>query len=110
MALAALGKVEVKGIVANCKLAPKADSMLHLVIADIMSSTDAMAGKHARVRPVDGLAKVAQAVDPYGKHFDPPGCSPRVGFSELRLVESAKALARRCTSVRRVACRSLTDR
>ena len=66
-------ETEVGGIVANCKLEPKADAMLHLVIADIGAGTDAMAGKDAKTRPALGLVKVAQAVNQYGSHFDDPG-------------------------------------
>jgi hypothetical protein len=38
-------ETEVGGIVANCKLEPKADVMLHLVIAELRDGTDAMAGQ-----------------------------------------------------------------
>ena len=69
-------ETEVGAIVANCKLEPKADAMLHLVIADIAAGTDAMAGKNAKVRPALGLVKVAQAVNHYGSHFDHPGFKP----------------------------------
>jgi hypothetical protein len=69
-------ETEVGGIVANCKLEPKADAMLHLVIADIAAGTDMMAGKNAKVRPALGLMKVAQAVNQYGSHFDDPGFKP----------------------------------
>lgn len=69
-------EAEVGGIVANCKLEPKADAMLHLVIADIGAGTDAMAGKDAKLRPALGLVKVAQAVNQYGGHFDDPGFKP----------------------------------
>ena len=67
---------EVAGIVANCKLEPEADAMLHLVIADIGAGTDAMAGKDAKARPALGLVKVAQAVNQYGSHFEHPGFKP----------------------------------
>ena len=69
-------ETEVGGIVANCKLEPKADAALHLVIADIGAGTDAMAGKDAKLRPALGLVKVAQAVNQYGSHFDDPGFKP----------------------------------
>ncbi len=69
-------ETEVGGIVANCKLEPKADAMLHLVIADLGEGTDAMAGKNAKLRPALGLVKVAQAVNQYGSHFDHPGFKP----------------------------------
>ena len=63
-------------IVANCKLEPKADAMLHLVIAEIGAGTDAMAGKDAKLPPAQGLVKVAQAVNAYGGHFDHPRFKP----------------------------------
>jgi hypothetical protein len=69
-------ETEVGGIVANCKLEPKADAMLHLVIADIGAGTDTMAGKDAKARPALGLVKVAQAVNQYGSYFDHPGFKP----------------------------------
>ena len=69
-------ETEVGGIVANCKLEPKADAMLHLVIADIGAGTDAMAGKSAKLPPAEGLVKVAQAVNAYGGHFDHPRFKP----------------------------------
>jgi len=69
-------ETEVGGIVANCKLEPKADAMLHLVIADIGAGTDAMAGKDATARPALGLVEVARAVNQYGSHFDHPGFKP----------------------------------
>ncbi|HEX5685924.1 MAG TPA: hypothetical protein VFY73_18010 [Ideonella sp.] len=75
-ALATQVETEVGGIVANCKLEPKADAMLHLVIADIGAGTDTMAGKDAKTRPALGLVKVAQAVNQYASHFDDAGFKP----------------------------------
>jgi hypothetical protein len=74
--LAAQVQTEVGTIVAQCKLDPKADAMLHLVIADLLEGTDAMAGKTATLRPAQGLSKVAVAVNEYGAHFDHPGFKP----------------------------------
>ncbi|HEX5685303.1 MAG TPA: hypothetical protein VFY73_14870 [Ideonella sp.] len=74
--LATQVETEVGGIVANCKLEPKADAMLHLVIADIGAGTDTMSGKDAKDRPALGLVKIAQAVNQYGSHFDDPGFPP----------------------------------
>ncbi|HMN21390.1 MAG TPA: hypothetical protein PKA16_08345 [Ottowia sp.] len=74
--LAARIESEVGGIVANCKLEPEADAMLHLVIADISQGADAMAGKDAQLRPALGLTKVARAVNQYGSHFDDAGFKP----------------------------------
>ena len=72
------GKVEqeVAFIVQNCKLAPEADAQLHLVIADIGAGVDAMNGKTAGTRPVDGLLQVTHAVNQYQSHFDHPGLLP----------------------------------
>ena len=70
------GKLEVGGIVANCKLEPKADAMLHLVIAEIGEGADAMAGKTAGVKRAQGLVKVATAVNGYAEHFDHAGFKP----------------------------------
>lgn len=74
--LATQVETEVGGIVASCRLEPKADAMLHLVIADIGAGTDAMAGKDAKTRPALGLVQVAQAVNQYGTYFDHPGFKP----------------------------------
>lgn len=67
---------EVGGIVANCKLEPKADAMLHLLIADLGDGTSTMTGKNPQQRPALGLVKVAKTLDQYGKHFDHPGFKP----------------------------------
>jgi hypothetical protein len=74
--LATQVEAEVGTIVANCKLEPKADAMLHLVIADLVEGTDAMAGKNPKLRPAQGVARVALAVNEYGRHFDHPGFKP----------------------------------
>jgi Ni/Co efflux regulator RcnB len=74
--LAAQVETEVGTIVANCKLEPKADAMLHLVIADLLEGTGAMSGKNAQLHPAQGLAKVAFAVNEYGGHFNHPGFKP----------------------------------
>jgi len=75
-ALAGEVEREVGGIVANCKLEPKADAMLHLVIAEIGEGADAMAGKTAGVKRAQGLVKVATAVNGYAEHFDHAGFKP----------------------------------
>ncbi len=74
--LATKVETEVAGIVATCKLEPKADAMLHLVIADLGEGTAAMTGKSAKLPPAQGLVKVALAVNEYGKHFEHPGFKP----------------------------------
>ena len=75
-AIAAQIELEVAGIVANCKLEPKADAVLHVVIGEIGAGTDAMAGKSARQRPQQGLVQVAKAANDYASHFDHPDFKP----------------------------------
>ena len=75
-ALAGQVEAEVGDIVANCKLEPKADAVLHIVIGEIGAGTDAMAGKTAQLRPAQGLVRVAKAVNDYVGHFDHPGFKP----------------------------------
>lgn len=75
-ALAQQVDTEVSTIVSRCKLPPQADAMLHLVIADLLSGARAMAGQDAAVSPTQGLARTAQALNAYGRHFDHPGFKP----------------------------------
>jgi len=70
--LAATVRQEVSYAVANCKLEPRADAMLHLVIADLLAGADAMAGKAAASRH-DGAGRVLHALQAYGKYFRHPG-------------------------------------
>lgn len=69
-------ETEVGGIVAKCKLEPKADAMLHLLIADLGDGTRTMTGNNPKQRPALGLVKVAKTLDQYGKHFEHPGFMP----------------------------------
>lgn len=75
-ALAGQIEGEVGGIVANCKLEPEADAVLHVVVGEILSGTEAMAGKSAKQRPEQGLVKVANAINGYAGHFDHPDFVP----------------------------------
>lgn len=75
-ALASKVEVEVGGIVANCKLEPKADDVLHVLIAEIGAGTDAMNGKAGQQYPEQGLVQVAKAVNGYATHFNHPGFKP----------------------------------
>lgn len=75
-ALAGQVETEVGGIVANCKLGPDADAVLHVVIGKIGTGTDAMAGKKAQPPQAQGLIQVAKAINDYADHFDHPGFKP----------------------------------
>jgi hypothetical protein len=70
--LASRIEAEVGTIVADCKLEPQADAMLHLVIAEVVEGADAMAGND----PAQGLVRVATALNEYGRYFDHPGFEP----------------------------------
>jgi hypothetical protein len=61
----------VGSIVAECKLDPDADAMLHLVIADMIAGADIMMGK-AKVKPRTGALNVVSALNSYGRYFDHP--------------------------------------
>ena len=63
---------QVAGIVAECKLEPKADAMLHLVIADLGEAAEQLKG----AKRSEGLHKAVKAVNDYGRHFDHPGWKP----------------------------------
>ncbi len=66
-------EAEVGYIVANCKLEPKADAMLHLVIADIGAGVDALAGRSTSLRPAQGAAAIVTALNEYNRFFRHPG-------------------------------------
>ena len=67
---------EVAGIVANCKLEPRADAMLHLVIADLGAATEALKAKAPGAKPEQGVVLLAKAVNDYGRHFQHAGFKP----------------------------------
>lgn len=68
-------KVEgaVSEVVANCKLPPAADAQLHIIIADLLTGAEQMAGKTKSFKRMDGAAKIIGVLDSYGKYFDDPG-------------------------------------
>lgn len=69
-------ETEVASIVANCKLPPEADAMLHLVIADLVHGADVMAGKEPKAKPLQGFGVTVTALNNYGRTFDHPGFKP----------------------------------
>lgn len=75
-AYAALGakiEAETAKIIAECKLEPKADAMLHLVVADLLAGAETLKQPQPGESQRDGLLKVAKALDDYGKFFQHPG-------------------------------------
>lgn len=69
-------EAQIASIVANCKLAPDADAMLHLVVADLAHGADVMAGKEPKAKRLQGFGVTVAALDNYGRYFDHPGFKP----------------------------------
>ena len=67
---------EVGHIIRNCKLDPKADAQLHLIVAELMAGTEHMAGKAKDSSPESGAIKVIGALEKYATYFDDPGFKP----------------------------------
>lgn len=71
-ALAVTVSQKVAYAVEHCKLEPKADAMLHLVITELMAGAEMMEGKTANSRH-DGAVRVREALKVYGEYFQHPG-------------------------------------
>ena len=71
-ALAATAKQKVAYAVEYCKLEPKADAMLHLLLADLMTGAETMEGNTDHTRR-EGALEVPQALDAYGRYFQHAG-------------------------------------
>lgn len=75
----ALGKelnAQLAYIVQNCKLDPKADAQLHVIVGDIVNGIDTVEGKQRHQKRAAGVVRVAQALNTYGKYFDHAGWEP----------------------------------
>ena len=70
-ALGSTVQQQVSTIVAQCKLEPDADAMLHIVLADLLAGADAMQGKGG-MKPDAGAHKVVEALNAYGQYFNHP--------------------------------------
>lgn len=67
---------EVGNIVINCKLEPKADAQLHLIVADLLAGSEQMSGKAKQAKRQDGAVKVIGALEKYATYFDDPQFKP----------------------------------
>lgn len=71
----ALGK-EITGQIAfmvkNCKLDPKADEQLHMLIGAMVSGVDTATARQSKQKRARGVQKIADALNNYGKYFDHP--------------------------------------
>jgi hypothetical protein len=74
--LASKVEAEVANIVSNCKLEPKADAQLHLIVADLLAGSEQMAGKVKKAKREDGAVKVIGALEKYATYFDDPQFRP----------------------------------
>ena len=63
-------------IVANCKLDPEPDEVLHVILGEVIAGTEAMRGKSAAHPPHEGLEQVARALNAYASHFDDADFKP----------------------------------
>lgn len=59
-------------IVQNCKLDPQADEQLHLIIAGIASGIDMATAKQSPQKRAQGIHKIAESLNTYGKYFNHP--------------------------------------
>lgn len=71
-ALATSVQQQVTTILAQCKLDPRADAVLHIIITDLLKGSDVMYGK-GNAAPADGAHQVVEALNAYGTYFDHSG-------------------------------------
>jgi len=64
---------EVGNIVSNCKLTPKADEQLHLVLSDVLAGSAQMAAPAAGKSSREGAFRVIGGLDNYARYFADPG-------------------------------------
>ena len=74
-ALGAAIEQKVANIVAECKLPPAADAMLHLIVADLVAGADVMQGRAAG-NTAEGAHKAVTAANAYGHYFNDAGWTP----------------------------------
>lgn len=63
-------------MVANCELPPEADAQLHMVIAQLVTGSDKMAGNNLDATPRDGAVQVLGALEAYEQYFNDPDFVP----------------------------------
>lgn len=63
---------EITIIIAQCKLEPQADAMLHIILSGLLAGADAMQGK-GEITPASGAHKIIESLNAYGEYFNHPG-------------------------------------
>jgi hypothetical protein len=71
-ALAETIEQRVAAILTDCKLEPRADANLHLIVADLVRSADILQGKSSLPRR-HGASLAVRATQMYATYFDHPG-------------------------------------
>jgi hypothetical protein len=74
-ALGAKVETEVAALVAECKLEPKADAVLHVIVAELLAAADVLQGR-APGTPAAGAHRAVAALNDYGRKFDHPQWQP----------------------------------
>ena len=59
-------------MVKNCRLEPKADAVLHLILADIIAGADILQAQQGG-EAHQGAVKIVHALENYASYFDHPG-------------------------------------
>lgn len=72
-ALATAIRDQVSYLVAHCHLEPKADAVLHVLIAELLGGAGELERDPASA---DGLTRIAHALQQYPEYFDHPGWKP----------------------------------
>jgi len=62
---------EIQKIFKNCKLTPKADAMLHLILTDLMTNIGKL--KDPKANAAESYANILKTLDSYGQYFDDQG-------------------------------------
>lgn len=64
---------EIAFIVAHCKLDPKADENLHIILGRFAIGVDIVTAKRGNQEKELGVINMAETLNTYGKYFDHPG-------------------------------------
>ncbi|MBF0342408.1 MAG: hypothetical protein HQL95_15795 [Magnetococcales bacterium] len=73
VALARKMRNHVNGIFKQCKLPPKNDVQMHLVLDQVLQGSEAMEAHNGQA---SGAAMIVHALDLYGRHFEHAGWKP----------------------------------
>jgi len=64
---------DVRFLIKNCKLAPKPDAVLHMLISDLMFGAELLT---ANPGAPEGMAQIVRALGHYAEYFNDPGWTP----------------------------------